>query len=269
MTRINGMKKGFSLVELAISIIIIALLIAGISSGSKLIEQAEMRAFISEMQDWRRDFQQFKEVYNAKPGDFRSASSFFSNCASGGAGNINCNGNGNGLIEIDNAAAAQYPGVDFGGEMRRVFRHLNLSGINTVGGKAAIPSNFSFTNIASTSNDYPKLSNGRTIAITSTSNTIGDGITMNVSTPFSGTSTQGGFVLLDKNPQPGSISPLKAFQIDQKIDDGAYVGSQAFGATTGDFGATIDPTGSAVCQTGGMYAVTSTTDLCIPVYKME
>jgi len=122
------MKKGFTLVELSIVIVIIGFLVAGISAGSQLVEQAKLRTFITDIEGWKSDYDEFKYIYNAVPGDFYNASAYWSNCAVGGAGNINCNGNGNGIIEFD--TFSPYPGVDIGGEVLRVFRHFNLSGIN-------------------------------------------------------------------------------------------------------------------------------------------
>ena len=50
------MKKGFSLVELSIVLIIIGLLIAGVSSGSKLIKQARINSLINELNELKNSF---------------------------------------------------------------------------------------------------------------------------------------------------------------------------------------------------------------------
>ena len=63
-------NKGFSLVELSIVLIIIGLLIAGVTAGSKLIEQAKIAGYIQTIQEFDRANSTFKLTYNAIPGDF-------------------------------------------------------------------------------------------------------------------------------------------------------------------------------------------------------
>ncbi|MBT4878201.1 MAG: prepilin-type N-terminal cleavage/methylation domain-containing protein [Alphaproteobacteria bacterium] len=62
-------KKGFSLVELSIVLIIIGMLIAGVSSGSKLIGQAKLRAVISDYNTYKNAYNTFYLTYDVLPGD--------------------------------------------------------------------------------------------------------------------------------------------------------------------------------------------------------
>lgn len=89
----NIQKKAFSLVELSIVLIIIGLLVAGVSGGSKLIKSAKINKLISEINQIKSNVPIFKLIYKELPGDFADAQSFW-----GSTGNLD-NGNGNGTIE--------------------------------------------------------------------------------------------------------------------------------------------------------------------------
>jgi len=87
-------SKGFTLIEIAIVLVIIGLLLGGVLKGQELITGARVRNLISQQDGIKAAFFGFQDRYRALPGDYASASS-----------NINCNppvcvnGNGNGRIE--------------------------------------------------------------------------------------------------------------------------------------------------------------------------
>ena len=76
------MKKGFTLVELSIVLVIIGLLVGGILIGQSLINTAQINSFFREMQQYDIAVSNFKMNYKCIPGDCRSFG-----------------GNGDGLIE--------------------------------------------------------------------------------------------------------------------------------------------------------------------------
>lgn len=63
------MKKGFTLVELSIVLVIIGLLIGGILVGQSLIDSAKIQGQIRQIQQFDIATQQFQEKYKQFPGD--------------------------------------------------------------------------------------------------------------------------------------------------------------------------------------------------------
>ena len=87
-------SKGFTLIEIAIVLVIIGLLLGGVLKGQELITGARVRNLISQQDGIKAAFFGFQDRYRALPGDYASADA-----------NVNCpapgcpNGNGNGRIE--------------------------------------------------------------------------------------------------------------------------------------------------------------------------
>jgi len=90
-------KNGFTLIELSIVLIIIGLITSGILVGRTLIEAAEIRAQITQLQKFDLAVNTFRNKYNAIPGDldFNAAAAYGFITRAGGQGH----GNGNGIIE--------------------------------------------------------------------------------------------------------------------------------------------------------------------------
>jgi prepilin-type N-terminal cleavage/methylation domain-containing protein len=83
---------GFTLVEIAIVLVIVGLLIGAIMQGEQLIRSARVRSVISEQEAVGIAVLAFQDRYRALPGDYREASTAIG-CAA-------CaDGNGNGRIE--------------------------------------------------------------------------------------------------------------------------------------------------------------------------
>ena len=83
MNKIGKDEKGFTLVELAIVMIIIGLLIGGILKGQELIINAQIASTISQIKGIDAAVSTFNDKYNALPGDMRNAASRIPNCAAG------------------------------------------------------------------------------------------------------------------------------------------------------------------------------------------
>lgn len=91
MKRIHNWQAGFSLIELAVVLIIIGLLIGGVLKGKDLIESARLKRVISQLNEYRIATSIFFDKYDALPGDFNKASTLIKPELR--------NGNGNGIVE--------------------------------------------------------------------------------------------------------------------------------------------------------------------------
>lgn len=115
-------KNGFTLVELAVVLIIIALLVAGVTQGNKILKSAKLRTVISDISVFTSAVENFRQQYNALPGDMANAHSFWDDGANGVCGTAaQCNGNGNRNIQWGNGPNSS--------ESFRAWQHLSLSGI--------------------------------------------------------------------------------------------------------------------------------------------
>ncbi len=91
-------QQGFSLVEIAIVMVIIGLLLGGVMQGQSLIRAAKVRDVISTAADITAATAAFKERYHVLPGDNPTATADIPG--------VTANGDGNGLISAAESAIA-------------------------------------------------------------------------------------------------------------------------------------------------------------------
>ncbi|RPI43773.1 MAG: prepilin-type N-terminal cleavage/methylation domain-containing protein [Betaproteobacteria bacterium] len=90
-------QNGFTLIEIAIVLVIIGLLLGGVLKGQELITSARVRNLIAQQDGIKAAFFGFQDRFRAYAGDYASASSTLK-CPTGAS----ClNGNGNGIIQAD------------------------------------------------------------------------------------------------------------------------------------------------------------------------
>lgn len=108
----------FTLVELSIVLIIIALIIAAALTGGSLVRTYQIRALVTQVNEIETATTAFFERYNALPGDFADGQQVWgtASCPTSGP---TCRGNGDGLV--DTSAP--------GGEAYVFFMHLSLAGL--------------------------------------------------------------------------------------------------------------------------------------------
>jgi prepilin-type N-terminal cleavage/methylation domain-containing protein len=87
----NSLKHGFTLIELSIVLIIIGLIVSGILFGKDLIHAAELRAQITQIEQFTTAYWTYKGKYGSAPGDNPKATDFF--------GGATLDGDGNGYIQ--------------------------------------------------------------------------------------------------------------------------------------------------------------------------
>lgn len=90
-------QKGFTLLEMSILLIIIGILAAGIVIGQGIIHQSEMRKTVSEVGQFRTSINAFVTQYDALPGDFSDAESFWGDSNTPGGTQ---NGNGDKIVQF-------------------------------------------------------------------------------------------------------------------------------------------------------------------------
>ena len=83
-------SQGFTLIEIAIVLVIIGLLLGGILKGQELITSARVRGLISQQDGIKAAFYGFQDRYRSLPGDYSAASTNIQMTTTG----ANANGNG-------------------------------------------------------------------------------------------------------------------------------------------------------------------------------
>lgn len=107
-------QSGFTLIEIAIVLVIIGLLLGGVLKGQELITSARVRNLIAQQDGIKAAYFGFLDRYRALPGDYSAASSNIKGVAAGAVGN----GDGDGQIELAN-------------ESVRAWDHLSKAGFIT------------------------------------------------------------------------------------------------------------------------------------------
>lgn len=115
--------SGFTLVELAIVLVIIGLLVGSVLVAKDLIYEADLRRTIGSMQKFRTATSTFRLKYAGIPGDMYNATNYWGTgaaCSSNATGGT-CNGNGNGRVD----QSFPYSGC----ELTYFWQHLSLAGM--------------------------------------------------------------------------------------------------------------------------------------------
>jgi prepilin-type N-terminal cleavage/methylation domain-containing protein len=109
------MRRGFSLVELSMVLVIIGLLVGGVTVGQSLIRSSHLRAIGEEGQRYISAVANFKDQYNGLPGDILNATTYWGQAAAGaacittvGAGTATCNGDGDALLTSNGTTSNEY-----------------------------------------------------------------------------------------------------------------------------------------------------------------
>lgn len=218
-------EQGFTLVELAIVMIIIGLLIGGILKGQELIANARVTSTVAQIKGIDAATTTFQDKYSGLPGDLIAANTRLPNCSAAGACAA---GDGNGRI---NSAPGAAPGT----ESVQYFPHLSaadlMSGLNTnLATNTVIGGIYPAANIAGGFNVGYSVGN----------------VALANSAAIAANTRAGHYLVLvaDPNaaaPATGVITPNQAFRIDQKLDDSVPATGSVLGA------------GAATCVNGNIY----------------
>jgi prepilin-type N-terminal cleavage/methylation domain-containing protein len=202
------MRRGFTLIELSIVLVIIGLIISGVLVGKDLVKGAEIRAQIGQIQEYETAYNTFKLKYGCIAGDCANATSFFS-------GTSNGNGNDKFDVDADNIGSV--------GEHTRFFQQLSLAQL-TKG---------NYDGTSSFPNGYPRLAmypeKGMCVA-NQVSSALGQANHYQLTAATMGELRSAALYLNIANPTLISssghndmnaiFSPLDMQSLDAKIDDG-------------------------------------------------
>lgn len=217
-------QTGFTLIEIAIVLVIIGLLLGGVLKGQELITSARVRNLISQQDGIKAAYFGFLDRFRALPGDYSQASTNIANVAAG------ANGNGNGQIQATGGGGA----ID---EHIAAWDHLSKAGfINGSFTYAASPE----TPASAPTNPYVRY------------------IRVIYDTAY-GTPTPA----IRHNIKTGNQIPSDIMaEIDRKVDDGNPVGGNfQFSAYDGGPGGTA-PTGATSCYNGTTWSAATVVTNC-------
>lgn len=119
MNMIMKQQSGFTLIEIAIVLVIIGLLLGGVLKGQEMIENAKIKNLRNDFDGVSAAIYAYQDRYRALPGDDSRA-----NNASRGWANAQA-GNGNGALNTNDAFDAG------NGETQHLWQHLRYSGLIT------------------------------------------------------------------------------------------------------------------------------------------
>jgi len=263
--------QGFTLLEMAIVIVVIALLAAGVVGGKTIIRQAELRAVLQEYDRHAKSVKEFLDKYRALPGDMSTAATLWGTdgfCGITTGSSVptttnTCNGNGDGMINYCTGTFSCTVSNQVIIESLRAWQHLGNAGL-TDARYSGRPVSATLTQVTPGLN-VPKsrfVPGGWSIVYY-----------MNPTTSVSGASTftgdQYGHVFLfggGKGAQSGvyttqPILPVgDASEIDRKADDGFPTTGivralDDYFMPTSDTGPTVGAGGPAYCVNGTAYYV--------------
>ncbi len=174
-------QNGFTLVELAIVLMIIGLLIGGILKGQELIENARITSLMRQITSYETAVTTFRDSYAALPGDMLSPGTRIPNCGATPTGAA-CStaGNNNGILG------------DSGVEHYNFWQHLAKT--NMISG----------VDISSADTIPPK-------------QVAGSGVFTII---YNGMVPGNNYFLSGNGGSSGSLSNRQASRIDRKMDDG-------------------------------------------------
>jgi prepilin-type N-terminal cleavage/methylation domain-containing protein len=230
-------QQGFTLIEIAIVLVIIGLLLGGVLKGQELITSARVRNMISTQDGVKAAYFGFLDRFRALPGDYTAATTNITGISANG------NGNGNGRIETGATPVASSV-VE---EHILVWEHLSKAGF--------INGTYTY-NATASSTTSPTNPYGVYMQV------IYDGIY--------GAGTAGTPSALRHNIKTGSQVPVEIIvEVDRKIDDGApntggfqFSRYQGNGAAAPTDGAAATPACTSATTAAGVWNATNGSTNC-------
>ncbi len=227
-------QKGFTLIEIAIVLVIIGLLLGGVLKGQELINTARVRALNNTVDGITAAWFSFQDRYRAFPGDYTQASVNLPGAPT--------NGDGNGLV-------GDAGGVTSPAERAMVWMHLQSAGYITGGYDNAGA-------LVANPDEY-----GCPVTVCP-DNGFGSGMNLNYGELRQGATGSNAHELITGRGIPVEVIA----ELDRKVDDGE--------PTTGAMQLGIDGSnwaGSAACKTGAapneLYQLQIPSSNCAAIFR--
>ncbi|MGH1376481.1 MAG: type II secretion system protein [Alphaproteobacteria bacterium] len=185
-------EKGFTLVELAVVMVIVGLLIGGILKGQEMIANQQVNSTIAQIKSVDAAQATFRDIYDALPGDMVDALTRVTGCVAPCA-----NGDGDNTLETAPMVAAP------DAEALNFSRHL--AGAGLVAGSSAVDLNF----MEGTIRDIEFIPGTQAAAA--------------LGQAAAGVARSGNYLGVNSTGGVGNavgLTPLQAGRIDRKLDDG-------------------------------------------------
>jgi prepilin-type N-terminal cleavage/methylation domain-containing protein len=205
-------EKGFTLVELAVVMIIIGLLVGGILKGQEMIANAQITSTVAQAKSFDAAASTFRDQYNALPGDMATAQNRLVGCAAAPC----INGDGDGRLDQALGILPAGESLAFFPMLRAADLITGMDGTNAVRFGSALPT--------------ASIGGGYTVGY------VGNGV---APTGFTATEfRQGHYIVLTGQAVAvangtGILTPSQAARIDRKMDDGLSASGAVLSETTG------------------------------------
>ncbi len=262
ITKNRKMQKGFTLVELAIVLVIIGLIVSSVLVGQDLIKAAQLRATVRQLNEYQVAVNTFIGKYNGIPGDINGGTFGLTGTA-GYQDGTDGDGDGNGIVTSGASASLVTTNT---GEMSTFWSHLTSPGKELISG--SYPGNGCGASTCLVGRDMPAMKFG--------ANGWGVFGASGINYFVAGMAATGGASAVTTTT--ATFIPTDAYNIDNKIDDGVptagEVVSRGAHATVIDTAATTAAGADAtVCNRTGttphQYQYTANTAICVLRFTMQ
>ena len=214
-------KSGFTLLELAVVLVVVGLIVGGIFTSKGMIRSSQIQSALSDADAYKKNVMTFKDKYKYLPGDMPTATSFWGSLGAGcpcssatSAQTLTCNGNGDGHIDNNYESTFAWQQLANANLITGGYSGESDHGVNV----AVIGGNVPASKIAKGGFSIfyqPPLSATTGVLFAGTYGHI----IMFGALPANGYSSAIGATTASVTSGP-IISPTEAYAIDSKIDDG-------------------------------------------------